>query len=684
MSHPSSKRSSSIGYALLDSKSVSSALNELESNHLSSPLDRNLITSLIGVVHDSFNAKPTIAAIKLLSDLCQEADPSLQPFVKETFQFSLGNQWATVRIAAINAIAKFKLTESVQRLHQVLSSDPSWIVRRAALRSLIELVGNLDSRVLTAATDPHWRIRHCLLQSFESQMDSEDSSTFKRRIEELRSKFEDQAKMNVEYQTRFEGIVEFLRFLQLSDEQKLDHATNTKSLKSQSSSEHEPESWCPFWDWDPAVLSRNLDEMGAEEKNSHIELTPRLIAHSDERIQKHAAAALYRVGTTQQLDSAFSIFADPRHPAFVTAAKLFQRLDDDRKSQLSVKEIPSTKLQAMELSNNHPVVQAENLTTEEAEKVLANRNDESWFLIRAALKRLQKPIWDNAPQALTPSSNSKGPTRFRDLTFGSHPAKIPLGKDQIVVSRIGVSGHYGLPPDGFSLAIERGINLLFWEPNYHTLTQFYRSCVASERNQIHLIVGTFEATAKKIEADVDRALRQLGIDQIRFFLLFWVRSWNRMNDDVRRKLDDMVLSGKIGSYGLSTHSRPLAIEAIEANWNPVMVRHSAAHRGAETTVFPVAEKSNTQIITFNNTCYARLLSEKIDPPIRAEDCYRYSLSQSSVTTCLTAPSTIEQLEQNLKAFDDPVLPEKRRQQLLSAGANVYATDSVFNQLIRER
>ncbi len=65
-------------------------------------------------------------------------------------------------------------------------------------------------------------------------------------------------------------------------------------------------------------------------------------------------------------------------------------------------------------------------------------------------------------------------------------------------------------------------------------------------------------------------------------------------------------AGKVVSFGLSTHERGLAVEALDRGWDPVMVRHSAAHRKAEAEIFPRAAALGAGLITFNATCYGRL------------------------------------------------------------------------------
>src|SRR5262249_47195207 len=151
------------------------------------------------------------------------------------------------------------------------------------------------------------------------------------------------------------------------------------------------------------------------------------------------------------------------------------------------------------------------------------------------------------------------------------------------------------------------------------------------------------------------ALRALKIDRLALFLVFWVQSWARLSDDVRECLERLKEEGKVRMFSLSTHSRLLAVEAMEAGWGPLMVRRSAAPRGAEERVLPRAAELGTSVLTFNNTCYGRLLQPRDGRPApAAADCYRFSLGQPGVTACWSAPATLEQLEENLAALRDPM------------------------------
>jgi aryl-alcohol dehydrogenase-like predicted oxidoreductase len=183
--------------------------------------------------------------------------------------------------------------------------------------------------------------------------------------------------------------------------------------------------------------------------------------------------------------------------------------------------------------------------------------------------------------------------------------------------------------------------------------------------------------------------RQLGrggpvVSPLGVFLIFWTQSWPRVTDDVRDALERLKAEGKVRVYGLSTHSRQLAAEAIRQGWDPVMVRHSAAHRKAEAEVFPVARERGTSVITFNNTCYGRLLDpgEGGEPAFRPSDCFRFTLNTPGGSACFTAPATLEQLDENLDALWNPELADDVRERLIRRGEWLYREDMVFRRTVR--
>jgi predicted aldo/keto reductase-like oxidoreductase len=325
------------------------------------------------------------------------------------------------------------------------------------------------------------------------------------------------------------------------------------------------------------------------------------------------------------------------------------------------------------------------MTPERATALVADpRGETSWHVLARAARLAKVPLWTVEPERPWQPPQQPPPV-IEPLTparaFPPHAR--PLGRGGPPASVVGVSGHYGLPVEGFVRAFEAGVNLMFWEPNYRTMTEFCARLSPAYRAAVHLVAGTFEADGKRVRQDAERALRSLGAERLGLFLIFWVQSWDRVTPDVRAALERLKDEGKVAAYGLSTHSRPLAVEAMEAGWDPVMVRHSAAHRGAEERVFPRAAELGVSLITFNNTCYGRLLEPRDGrPPPSAADCYRYSLAQPAVRCCFSAPATVAQLDENLAALRDPALPDERRRRLEEHGASLYREETIFRRLVR--
>jgi HEAT repeat protein len=335
----------------------------------------------------------------------------------------------------------------------------------------------------------------------------------------------------------------------------------------------------------------------------------------------------------------------------------------------------------------HPRVRAAALSPERAAQLLAEPHSEtSWHVLHTAAGMMRIPAWrlEPAPAWQAPRHEQAAAPSW-NVEPGPPPHARLLGPGRLCVAPVGLSGHYGLPVEGFARAVERGLDFLFWEPNYQTLTAFVTQVPPSARRRLHVLAGTFEATPQRLRNDVERALRALHIEQLALFLVFWVRGWSRVTDEMRRMLEWLQREGELGMYGLSTHNRALAVEAIEAGWNPVMVRHNAAHRGAEKEVFPHVAAHGTSLITFNSTCYGRLLTSRGGRPVlTAADCYRYSLSQLGVTMCLSAPASLEQLEETLQVAEGPALPAERLAVVLEHGAEVYREETRFRQTIRGR
>jgi HEAT repeat protein len=800
---------------------------------LAATSDPVVVEALVEVLARPHAAPLAPAALALLAR-CDH------PLVEDALIAALDSPLVTVRLPAVEALAQRGNFRAAARLTGLLQEDESWLVRRAVVRALAGHPEPARWQMLLAADDPHWRVRHALIGvllptpapsppsplSHQGERGSKSApappsplvgeggwggegerEAIRRRLAELPD------------HPRIAGLREYLE------------ARWTGSSAATALVEGVPP-W-PFYDPDPAVLVRKLEELGEKGRRRLLDALPALLSHEADRARTLAAETLRRWGRAEYLAAAIAQLDDLRAGAQSTVAALFQRVDLDRieetarallhradssPAQLAWAidqagpifpfdeeadrlqallrsagqhaprvrqalarlggrwpEVEAHLLQAMFADSDsgvqtavlaalaernlplpvdaasrlmasseppvrvatvraigqhgdpggivqqaagdpdarvriavaeelvqraptshslatlqqdiHPLVRAAALTDDRAAELIADpERESSWHVLEQAARGQKVPLWHLEPQPpWQPPERIVLPAEPLAVLPAAPPHARTLGPKKLIVPPVGISGHYGLPVEGFVRAVEEGVNLLFWEPNYQTLTEFAARLSSGQRRQLHFLAGTFEAGGSRIRKDVERAVRNLHIDRLALFLIFWTRSWERITDEVRGTLERLQQEGLIGMPGLSTHSRTLAVEALASGWNPVMVRHSAAHRGAETQVFPHAESAHASIITFNNTCYGRLLKPQGGRPIPpAADCYRYTLSFPTVTMCLSAPATLEQLEANLQALRDPHLDDERRRELLEQGAEVYREETLFRRLVRSR
>jgi aryl-alcohol dehydrogenase-like predicted oxidoreductase len=100
----------------------------------------------------------------------------------------------------------------------------------------------------------------------------------------------------------------------------------------------------------------------------------------------------------------------------------------------------------------------------------------------------------------------------------------------------------------------------------------------------------------------------------------------------------------------------------------LMIRYNAAHRGAETEVFPVTDPVHLPVVTYTSLRWGALLRGTPDDPPgfvppRAPAWYRFVLQSPSVTVALMAPDDRAELEEDLTVLQapGPLSPDKYEQ-----------------------
>ena len=118
--------------------------------------------------------------------------------------------------------------------------------------------------------------------------------------------------------------------------------------------------------------------------------------------------------------------------------------------------------------------------------------------------------------------------------------------------------------------------------------------------------------------------------------------------------------GLVRLLGLTTHQRTLAAQvARSGRLDLLMIRYNAAHRGAETAIFPVTDALGMPVIAYTALRWGALLRPTPDDPPGfvvppAPDWYRFVLQSPSVTVALMAPHDRTELEEDLAVFEPGV------------------------------
>jgi aryl-alcohol dehydrogenase-like predicted oxidoreductase len=130
--------------------------------------------------------------------------------------------------------------------------------------------------------------------------------------------------------------------------------------------------------------------------------------------------------------------------------------------------------------------------------------------------------------------------------------------------------------------------------------------------------------------------------------------------------------------GLSTHDRKLAGRlAADGAIDVLMIRYNAAHRGAEEEIFPHLEPHRPGVVAYTATRWTALLRRPRGWPKdgrvpTAGECYRFVLSSPHVDVCMTAPRSVQELEQNVAALAHGPLDEDEMAFLRQFGDAVHA------------
>jgi predicted aldo/keto reductase-like oxidoreductase len=230
-------------------------------------------------------------------------------------------------------------------------------------------------------------------------------------------------------------------------------------------------------------------------------------------------------------------------------------------------------------------------------------------------------------------------------------------------------------------ALERGVNFLNWCGTPDALSQTIAE-LGSRRQEV-LICVQFEArTASDAQQELRQILDTLHTDYVDVLTFYYVEEpeeWQQLSGPggSLEFCRAAQRAGEVRLLGLTSHQRRLAATIAGSGLlDLLMIRYNAAHRGAETEVFPVTDAAGLPVVVYTCLRWGALLrATPEDPPgfrpPSAPAWYRFALQPPSVTVALMAPDNRTELEENLTVLQEPIpLSEEEYARLAAHGARV--------------
>jgi predicted aldo/keto reductase-like oxidoreductase len=250
-----------------------------------------------------------------------------------------------------------------------------------------------------------------------------------------------------------------------------------------------------------------------------------------------------------------------------------------------------------------------------------------------------------------------GGRSFLRTSFDSPRAALPHS-----LCRLGLAtrGSSALTPDDVQHAVASGVNFLNWCGVADGLSAFIADL--GERRRDVAVCVQFEARmAADAKIELEQILTQLRTDYIDVLTFYYVEEREEWQQIIAPAgaLEFCVAAqheGRIRAIGATSHQRRLAADMARSGLlDMLMIRYNAAHRGAESDVFPVTTERQLPVVVYTCLRWGALLrSTPDDPPGFAVPCapswYRFALQHPAVTVALMAPENRAELDEDLQVL----------------------------------
>jgi aryl-alcohol dehydrogenase-like predicted oxidoreductase len=228
---------------------------------------------------------------------------------------------------------------------------------------------------------------------------------------------------------------------------------------------------------------------------------------------------------------------------------------------------------------------------------------------------------------------------------------------------------------------EYGVNSFLVSPSMKELCKGLRNLIAQgHRDELILISGAALPFGWNMLRSLQRTARALGTDSIDIFLIGMVLFRRYLTGRTWHAMQKLKENGLTRAVGFSSHKRKLAAKlAKEFDPDFLMIRYSAAHRGAEQDIFDELGDDRPAIISYTSTRWGMLLQplpEKGFPKaMTAGECYRFVLGHPSVDIALFAPRTGEELREDVTEVLEGPLDDVRLEEVRRFGDAVHESAS---------
>jgi aryl-alcohol dehydrogenase-like predicted oxidoreductase len=256
---------------------------------------------------------------------------------------------------------------------------------------------------------------------------------------------------------------------------------------------------------------------------------------------------------------------------------------------------------------------------------------------------------------------------------------VSLGRTGLQVSRLGVASSYGVTAYAIEKAYhDYGVNCFYWGALRRSgMRNGLRRLARKERDRIIIALQSYDRIGWFIKGSIHRGLKALQVDYADILILGWHQ--RRPNDRLLDRALRLREQGLVKSLAVSGHHRPLFREFAGDESSPIdilMIRYNAAHRGAETDVFPYLPRDAPPgVMCFTATRWGQLLKQRRMPKgeraLSAAECYRFVMSNPAVDVCFSAPANTRQMEEALEALEEGPLSDDEMARVRRIGDHVH-------------